>query len=467
MNAPSSSAGRRRTSWWRRLRFEHRLLVFAFLVALPGMAVAVVSILRSDLTSGPRWTLLAALLLAWLVPAMMLRSHIATLLRTLSSLLESLRAGDYLHRPRHDGLEDVLSEVFREFHLLAEALSNQRLRVLESSTLLRTVMSEIDVAVLAFDPERALRLINRAGERLLGSPAKKLIGRTAKQLHLDDLLSGELPPTVERAFPGGTGRWGLRRSVFRSRGVQHHLLVVTDLSRSLRREERKAWQRIIRVMGHELNNSLTPITSTAATLEQRLGGEADGEALREDLERGLGLIRSRASRLGRFVQRYSQLARIPAPTLAMTSIPEVMREVVALETRLEVEIGPVADATAWVDRGQLEQVLINLVRNAVDAVVDEGGRVAMRSFAGADELVIEVLDDGPGIADCQNLFVPFYTTKPNGSGIGLVLSQQIAEAHGGSVSLENRRDGPGCLARLSLPLGQQTAAGPGHGLADD
>jgi PAS domain S-box-containing protein len=339
-----------------------------------------------------------------------------------------------------------------EVNALRETLRGQRLRALEATALLRRVMEEIDVAVFAFDSDDRLRLVNPGGGRLLGQPSERLLGRTAAELDLGDCLAGDSPRTLDAVFPGGAGRWEVRWSTFRQDGLPHRLLVLSDLSRVLRAEEHSAWQRLMRVLGHEINNSLAPIKSLAGslrTLSQRPGRPGDWE---QDLQSGLSVIEGRSEALARFMGAYARLARLPPPRLDGVSVPDWVRRVTALENRVQLVVldGPPVQILA--DGDQLDQLLINLVRNAADAAAETGGcvTVSWRLRGGAVEVVIE--DEGPGLPDPGNLFVPFFTTKANGSGIGLVLSRQIAEAHGGNLALEQRGDRSGARARLRLPV---------------
>jgi nitrogen fixation/metabolism regulation signal transduction histidine kinase len=434
------------------LRYENRLLLLALAVGLPGSLLALGWLWTSSLSQVTKWSLTLALVILWVFLATRVRKRAVYSLRTIASLLEAMRQEDYSLRGHRSEPDDALDDVFREINLLSDNLSGQRLDALEASALLRAVMAEIDVALFAFDPEHELRLVNRAGERILARPGSRLLGSSAADLGLEDWLEGDIDTTVERTFPGATGRWGVRRSTFRQEGVPHHLLVITDLSKTLREEERQTWQRLIRVLGHELNNSLGPIKSTAETLHRLAGKQTNKEEWHQDLESGLDVIRQRSEALSRFMASYSQLARLPAPNLEPVAITEVAEHAAAVEPRLAVEAVEGPALVVQADRAQIEQALINIIKNAVDATLETGGRVKISWRKRADDCEVIVEDEGPGLPESANLVFPFFTTTQGGSGIGLVLSRQIAVAIGGSLTLENRSDRQGCRARLRLPL---------------
>ncbi len=432
-------------------RFEQRLRFLAWVVALPGLAVGLVLLWSGDFAPASRWVVTVGLLLLTGFLISLVRTHVVFPLRVVANLLQAVREHDYSLRARHARGDDALGEVLIEVNALSEGLKAQRLEGVEASALLRRVVAEIDIVILTFDDGGRLRLVNRAGERLLGAEAPRLIGRPAGDLGLAACLEGEDKRTMEADFPGGRGRWALRRSSFRQEGRPHDLVVLTDLDLTLRQEERLAWQRLIRVLGHELNNSLAPIQSMAGTLASMLGRDDRDDEWEEDLRRGLRLISERSASLSHFVKRYGELARLPRPRLAPVRVGELLRRVAALENRVPVILEPGPEVSLKGDREQLEQLLINLVRNAADAALETSGTITIGWWAGARELEIRIDDTGPGLAQTANLFVPFFTTKPGGSGIGLVLCRQIAESHGGSLTLRDRSPGPGCRATLYLP----------------
>jgi len=437
----------------KQLAYERRILMLALLAGLAGTVVALVLLWVGNFSSKLQWTLTVVILICWFSFAASARQRVVFPLRTLSNLLAALHEGDFSIRARGANRDDALGEVLREVNALGETLRQQRLGALEATALLRKVMEEIDVAVFAFDSGNHLRLVNRAGERVLNQPAPRLLGRTSDELGLSECLEGETPRIAQIAFPGKAGRWEIHRGSFREGGLPHQLLVISDLSRALRDEERQAWQRLIRVLGHELNNSLAPIKSVAenlAGLVSRNDRAADWE---EDMRSGLAVIAARTEGLNRFMNAYARLARLPSPRLQPVEVSTWVRRVAGLEPRIPVQVLAGPDVKIEADPDQLEQLLINLVRNAVDAALETGGGVRVGWKKNGSYLEVWVQDEGPGIPNVTNLFVPFFTTKQGGSGIGLVLSRQIAEAHGGTLSLENSSNGPGCEARLRLPLG--------------
>jgi two-component system nitrogen regulation sensor histidine kinase NtrY len=450
--APAFS-GRKRS----RTRYERRVLLLAFLVALPSMAVSVVLVLIQKWSGDAKAALLIGEALAWLLLVLAQHEQIVRPLQTMTNVVAALREEDYSFRARGAALDDALGELALEVNALADVLTIQKTSAIEATALLSRVVEEIDALVFAFDPEQKLKLVNSAGERLLQQPAARLIGRSAAELNLQACFEAESETLVPLPYSPNS-RWMVRRSRFRQDGVPHTLIVLSDVSRALREEERSAWQRLIRVLGHELNNSLAPIKSIAGSLTSRLKRSSLSADEREDFEKGLSIIEGRAESLNRFLQAYRQLAQMPAPKLRPVPVRALVERVAGLEMRVVVEVRNDADVVVEADPDQLEQMLINLVKNAVEATKELQGTenpVIPEVLVGWEiepaNVILKVEDNGPGIMNPSNAFVPFYTTKQGGSGIGLVLSRQIAEAHGGRLELINREGARGCMAKVTLP----------------
>jgi len=398
-----------------------------------------------------RWTLAAVVLVVWLGCAATAFQLVTRMLYLSANLLGALHEGDYSIRGTGAKPGSAADLVMKEINSLGNTLQRQRSEAVESTALLTSVMGAIDVAVFAFDMDEKVVLANPAAERLLNRRAAEMVGHDAGALRLHAYLSGETPRLVEGVFGAGT-RLELRRSTFYRDGKPHQLLVFADLSRALREEQQLAWQRIVRVLSHEINNSLTPIKSIAHSIKRMISRIPDVPRAAE-IQDGLNLIETRSGALGRFLRQYAQLAKLPKPQQRPIQIMPLARRIAELENRLPISLKAGTDVQVEADPDQLEQLLINIVRNAVDATLDTGGRRVWIEWEKTDGfLQVTIEDEGPGLPDTSNLFVPFFTTKPQGSGIGLALSRQIAEAHGGTLSLENRTPDKGCRATLRLPL---------------
>lgn len=423
------------------MHYERRIVLTAVLALAPAALAALLLVWTGDFSAKVRWTVLACIAVGAFIATYVLHEQLVFPLRTISNIITALREEDYSLRGRNTRRDDALGEVMTEVNALADLMESRKLEAVEAAALLRAVMAKIDAAIFAFDDDDRLRLVNLAGERLLARPRERLLGRTAADLGLTELLAEDAPAATDR-------RWDVHRSSFRERGVPHRLLVLVDITRALREEEAEAWRRIVRVIGHELNNSLAPIKSIATSLEQLVSRDDLPDDWRDDLARGMRVIGSRTEALTRFTHAYARLARLPEPRKRDVDVDALVQRVTALESRVPIETqGPPAQVQA--DEDQLEQLLINLVKNAADAARE---RVAIRWSVNGDGLTMRVEDDGVGVSGTANLFVPFFTTKPGGSGIGLFLSRQIAEAHGGTLTLANRIDDRGAVATLRLPL---------------
>mgnify|MGYP001422107442 CR=1 FL=1 len=465
----SRSRPRRRT----RLLYEHRINFYSFLVALPSILVSIVLIWVQSWSLESRLALIGLELFVWWLLALALQEQTTRPLQTLSNVIGALREEDYSFRARNAVPEDALGELSLEVNALADTLSDEKIRTIEATALLQRVVDEIDAPLFAFDPGSILRLVNPAGEHLLRQSMARMLGRTAADLNLQKCLIADNESLVELELQDTQARWLLRRSSFRQNGVPHTLVVLSDVSRALREEERRAWQRLIRVLGHELSNSLAPIKSIAGSLSSRLSATAMDTDVRHDLQHGLEIIEARSASLHRFLEAYRRLAQMPAPVLRDVELTKLVARVASLETRVKVGVKPGPDLVFIADPDQLEQMLINLIRNAADAVLelptitaeystaesssasDADRKVGVRWDITDEDVHLLIEDNGPGLLNPANVFTPFYTTKPSGSGVGLVLSRQIAEAHGGRIEISNRLEQRGCLVRVVLPRAPQ------------
>ncbi|SEB37654.1 sensor histidine kinase [Terriglobus roseus] len=437
----------------RRLYFERRIWLFLWLLSLPGLLLTLFVLYQSAVEPVTCAIVIGCFLIVWAFAISLLMEQIKHPLQTLANVVSALRTEDYSFRARGGRRNDAMGDLALELNRLADGLQSQRAGAMEAVALLDRVMSTMTTPILAFDHEGALRMLNPAAEHSLGLQRKDALNRNVFELDLEALLAAK----DAVSFPPSTARWLVRRSTFRLQGIPHTLFLLSDISAALREEERVAWERLVRVLGHEINNSLAPIKSIAGSLRQRLPLPPDEQA---DIESGLEIIETRADSLNRFLQAYRQLLALPTPRRASVSIAGLIQRVAHLETRVPVDVVPGEDVSILIDADQIQQALINIVRNSAEACMSQdvlrADRVPLVEIQwGRDEkcLYLSVTDNGIGLTNADNLFVPFYTTKLQGSGIGLALAQQIAQAHRGSVRLANRTDGQqGCRAELELPL---------------
>jgi nitrogen fixation/metabolism regulation signal transduction histidine kinase len=435
----------------RGLPFQSRIVLLTLAGGAPALLVAILLLGEAPIAASVYRLAIVLLVGAWVGFAVAVHKSTVEPLRSIANLLEALRGGDYAIRGRHGRKGDALGDIVLEANRLGATLRSQRFAAMESSALLNKVLAEVDVAVFAFDGDERIRLANRAAGELLRRHPDSLLGLSAEEIGFHDLLEGPPVSSESHTFPGRAGRWQVMREVFHEAGVPFRLLVITDLSQALRDEERRAWRRLIRVIWHELNNSLAPIKSVIETSRDALAAGPPDPAEREELAHNLALVAERAESLRRFLSRYSELARMPEPTIAAADAAAILRQVAAVHPAGRVQFAAAEGLALRADADQVQQALINLVKNAVEATPEGAPPVALRAVRGKDSVVFEVEDSGPGVANPDNLFVPFFTTKPGGSGIGLVLARQVAEAHGGTLTLKNREDAAGCLARLVIP----------------
>lgn len=429
-------------------KYSSKVFLYVALAAFPSFIVALILLWQTDISHYGK--LLCSLLLGLSVTGFSLavKNQINFQLHTLTNLVEAIHQGDFSLRGIASAQDDPLAELVQQINQLAESLRLQRLASEEAYRLLEKVIKEINVAIIAFDGEQKIKLVNPAAEKLLANSSMKLIGKEANEVKLALNMFSKETQVIEREFPGAKGRWQVRLDTYRESGEQRQLLFINDVKQVLRNEELKAWKNIMRVISHEVNNSLYPVSSLSQTLTSVVNQQPLADDWLDDVNQGLSIIGERSERLNEFIKRYAKVAKLPEPrkqhVTAISVVEKVMqlfdKENIADETNL-------LNSKLFVDPTMLEHVLINLIKNGFEA----GDEVVVSNLLDSKRLTIRVVDNGPGISNIDNLFVPFYSTKEKGSGIGLVLCRQIVEAHEGDISLTNI-DGGGCCAEISFPL---------------
>ena len=429
-------------------------MLLAFVSGAPALAFMIFIIFGQGYSSLTIYTIAIVVVGVYLICFSAIYKRVVRPWQVVSNLISALTEQDYTLRAKYSNIEDPLGLSFSELNEFADHLQNQRLDVIETHQLLFIILQEIEAAVLCFNQDNRLVMANRYAQGLYKSEGEALLGRTANELGLKEFIGSNLQTAYEIEFPARKSRWLVKHNPYREKGLPHVMLLVADLQGPLREEELDAWKKLIRVLGHELNNSMTPLKSMTTSLSRILKRDPLPEDWKEDMSEGLSVIGRRVDGLSRFMEGYSRLARMPRPQKAPIQMRRFMERVTRFDPRFEIELLAGPDCMAIGDEGQLEQVLINLLKNAIEASDGTEGKVYASWEIGEKELLVKITDEGHGLASEDNLFVPFFSTKTTGSGIGLTLSQQIAEAHDGRITLENREDRSGCIATLILPIAE-------------
>ncbi|MDJ0841000.1 MAG: ATP-binding protein [Acidobacteriota bacterium] len=437
----------------KRLNPYARLILFA---SVPPGLLALIVMLQAGMSL--YLTGLVAVVLAVLISACALTAarRATTRQRTVANLLEAVMEGDTGMRGKDDETDPVYSGIIRRINSLTDVMARYNVRNRERELLLSKISDRIDVAVLAVDEDERITLANPAAVRLIGEEAGRLEGNSLRGVGLQSLPASREKRVMALTFRGTRGDFYVYSDEFMEHGSRRRLIFITDIQRILREEERKAWQSLLRVLSHEINNTLTPIASISDTLTRLLQKREDGG----DLTEGLSVIKERAAALGQFIERYKQFARLPKPEKRIFVLEPMLQRLAALFPHRTVTYEGVQDLTLEADPAQMEQVLVNLFKNADEAMPDPKGKIVVSCRQSGDYLQVVIQDEGIGIGNRENLFVPFYTTKEGGSGIGLALCRQIAFQHGGELILRNRKEGKGTEAALSLPHGKNDQQQP-------
>ena len=435
-----------------RMATELRLFLVVLSSAVPVSLLLVWLVIDSTLPGAVKAAVAVICLLWILIVSGAVRGELLHHVRTLSNLVESIRTQDYSMKGSRARESGELAELYRQINGLNDSLKSSRQSEQELLSILDKVVSQINVAIVVCDAHNRIRLVNQLAAALLKSSSAELLGVGITDTVLAQFLDSTEPRLVDLRFPGAEGRWQISQHHYRHQGQASRILFIADLRQVLSDEEIAAWQRLIRVIGHEVNNSLTPITSLCQTLTGLLA-RPDSADYAADVREGLSVIADRAKGLQEFISVYARLARLPEPHKVPFAVTQLAGKLQRFFASQPLEISPFPAAQVFGDPVHLEQALINLIKNAADAALPLREGVRARWRAERDVVAhIEIEDDGPGLGTTENLFIPFYTTKPGGSGIGLVLARQIAEAHGGSLTLESRKTARGCVAHLTLPL---------------
>lgn len=434
-----------------RIAFEDRLVRLALFTGVFPTFCCSVLLYYVDISIYPKILLILVLLVCTLFGAFSIRQLVIFQLRTSTNLVEAMTSNDYTLRANNKGLEGALSDFNQLLNTLAKTLAEQSLITREKQILLAKVTDQIDVAIVAVDNNQAINLMNPAAEKLFKCRFDELQGWPIKQLGLQNILSKDYNKVAEFEIKQHKKKVLIRTDQYFEKGIKHTLIFITDIQSLLREEERQAWQKLLRVLSHEINNSIAPIASIGETLEKMVQRQYSGTEFDNDLKEGLGVITERAQSLNIFIQRYQKLAKLPLPTKTLFSIEPLLQSVALLFPDANIELES-KDLQVYADKDQLQQVLVNLLKNACESMCDNSTeKISVHWRKNSHFIEVEIRDQGTGINNLDNIFVPFYTTKQQGTGIGLSLSRQILVNHGGDLIIKNRSDKSGVSVTLLIP----------------
>ncbi|WP_405631095.1 sensor histidine kinase [Pseudoalteromonas sp. Ld20] len=379
-------------------------------------------------------------------------------LRTSINIIESVIFGDGTTRPVSRYKQGALAEFNHTLTGLSSAISTHKQELKEQQLLLTKIINQIDVAIITTDHNNAIVLMNPSAEKLFACRFEAVIGGPINQLGLQDALNVDGQKVVEFQLKQHRKKVYLHVDKYLVNTQTHNLIFITDIQQLLREEERIAWQRLVRVLSHEINNSLAPIASISESLAKLTRADLTQADNKADLHQGLCVISERAHSLNTFIKSYQQLSTLPPPVKSLMSVADFIHSTTALYPQINWQLPKSPDISFFVDCQQLQQALVNLITNAIEASNTnqsasnkEPISLTLQWKISEGKLLIQLLDSGVGIANIDNLFVPFYTTKTQGSGIGLVLSRQIAMNHDGDLHIENRDTQRGVQATIVLP----------------
>ena len=459
------------------ISFENQLLRIALLIGLLPMAFLFYALYHHELSIFLKIMLFFLLLVTVFYGAFLIRKKVIVQFRTSANLITAMQAGDHAIRANHLESEGALKEFNQVFNGLSLALAEQQLISRERQILLDKITQQIDVAIIAVDKNSHIILMNPAAEKLFSYRFDEVAGWPISTLGLQDVLTHENRQVTEFEVKAHKKKVFIHTDEYLEQGERKKLIFITDIQTLLHEEERQAWQKLLRVLSHEINNSLTPIASLSDTLirlienqkkvikEQALtennstaintstdGSSIDNTELFDDLEEGLAVIAERAQSLNEFLLRYQEFSRLPKPEKTLFDLTNLLKSMLLLFDDHNIRLSG-QPLIIYGDEKQLQQVLVNLIKNAQQAMLNNHTGIISIEWQQRDGMVeINISDQGTGINNSDNIFVPFYTTKVDGCGIGLVFSRQILVNHGGSLTLANRDDCQGAVASIALPI---------------
>ncbi len=433
-----------------RLNFLDSQQKLILLTAIPCITAMAVALVYAEVSGYLVAFLTCVFLLLIAYGVVAVRQNSDFQIRTLSNLIESMIDGDYSLRGRLQ-TNQAFQELFNLINQLSDTLARHKFEAKESRLLLEKVLEQMHAMVLATDQQGKIVMVNASATKYIFQGAKDVLHQILSATPLGTEISQAEPGIVKFSTEPLNGEYFLVKEPFLAQGQPHQLYFITNAERLLVEQERKAWQSLVRVLSHEMNNSMTPITAISQSMQTKLS-DLSTAIDRQSLKEGVNIINERAKSLTSFIASYSQLSHLPKPNKISVELFQVLQVTAALFPKLTTEIADSCRLTLFVDKQQFEQVLINLFKNALEAMAGQASALLAVSVS-SDEFntLISFTDQGCGIANFDNLFVPFYSTKASGSGIGLALCRQIMFNHNGQICISNRQEAQGVEVRLTLP----------------
>ncbi|MBX2859464.1 MAG: hypothetical protein KTR17_12450 [Cellvibrionaceae bacterium] len=386
------------------------------------------------------------------------RHQLALRLRGIATVVEAACLGDFSIKAKREARGSAIQDLVDSVNTLSKDLSSDNRQIAEKGVLLQKIIDQIQVGVITLDLRGRLYSINAAAKRILElKPTNPLYSVSDLPIHFDH--SRPVKTIINITQHNCIKRLFLQCETYRDGGEEHRLILLTEMDYLLRQEQFKSWEELVRVISHEINNSLSPISSLSQSMTSLLNENTIDHDNKQDLLRCSTMISERAKSLGAFIAKYRHLSTLNQQNYSNACVNSVLESVLSLFIRKKVYIESNDTYYCNIDTQQMQQVFINLIKNGFEAfdeasAMESEVRIVLSKEEDYDRsyLRVDIEDNGRGLANAKNLFVPFYSTKPSGSGIGLALSRQIVEMHRGTLTLANRYESRGCVATVRLPL---------------